>query len=201
VTDGGYYVHNNLWNATSYSGTKGTTQVCSYHSWNHVASATNTGDGAVKTYPNVHKDYSGRSISSFTTLSSQFAHVSPGAGIYDVAYDLWLNGVPNDEVMVWTDNLRQTPAGTRFASNVSLSGHSWDVYATSGNGYIAFVPSNGARLTSGTIDLKAMLNYLVSTGRRAASDTVDQICYGVEVVDTAGAARTWNFTNFAITAQ
>jgi len=73
------------------------------------------------------------------------------------------------------------------------------VYATSGNGYIAFVPSNGARITSGTVDLKAMLSYLVAQGRVAAKSTVDQICYGVEIVDTGGTARTWNFTDFSIT--
>ncbi|MDU0312601.1 FG-GAP-like repeat-containing protein [Phycicoccus sp. M110.8] len=200
VTDHGYYVHNNLWNAAKYPGTKGTTQVCSYHSWNHIGTASNTnGNGEVKTYPNVHKDYSGRTISSFSRLTSSFAATSPGRGIYNVAYDLWLNGVPNDEVMIWTDNYRQVPAGSRFASGVSLGGHTWDVYATSGNGYIAFVPSNGARLTSGTVDIKAMLGYLVARGRVASSATVDQICYGVEIVDTGGSSATWKFTNFSIT--
>lgn len=199
ITDGGYYVHNNLWNAASYPGTRGTTQVCSYHSWNHIGTATNTGDGAVKTYPNVHKDYSGRTIASFPRLTSTYAATPPGVGIYNVAYDLWLNGVPNDEVMVWTDNHNQTPAGSRFASGVSLGGHAWDVYATSGNGYLAFVPSNGARYPSGTVDLKAMLTYLVAHGRVAANSTVDQVCYGVEIVDTGGAPATWHFTDFSIT--
>ena len=199
ITDGGYYVHNNLWNASDYPGTKGTTQVCSYHSWNHIGTAKNNGDGAVKTYPNVHKDYSGRKISSFSKLTSKFAATAPDVGIYNVAYDLWLNGVPNDEVMIWTDNRNQVPAGSRFASNVSVGGHSWDVYATGGNGYIAFVPANGAHLTSGTVDLKAMLNYLVSKGRVTGSSTVDQICYGVEIVDTGGKPATWKFTDFSIT--
>jgi hypothetical protein len=193
-------VHNNLWNASGYPGTKGTTSVCSYRSWNHVATATDTGDGAVKTYPNVHKDYSpGRRISGITTLRSTFSAVAPAVGTYNVAYDLWINGVPNEEVMIWTENRNQVPAGSRFASGVSISGYTWDVYATSGNHYIAFVPSNGARHTSGTIDLKAMLGYLVSTGRRSSSDTVDQICYGVEVVSTGGSPATWNFTDFSIT--
>jgi hypothetical protein len=199
ITDGGYYVHNNLWNASPYPGTKGTTSVCSYHSWNHVATATNTGDGAVKTYPNVHKDYSGRTIASFPRLTSKFAAAAPPVGIYNVGYDLWINGVPNDEVMIWTENRGQYPAGSRVATGVSISGYTWDVYATSGNGYIAFVPSNGARHTSGTIDIKAMLNYLVSKGRLSASDTVDQICYGVEIVSTAGSPATWYFTDFSIT--
>ncbi|QGN59312.1 hypothetical protein GKE56_01885 [Nostocoides sp. HKS02] len=198
VSDGGYYVHNNLWNAGNYPGTQGTTQVCSYHSWNHIGTASNTGDGAVKTYPNVHKDYSGRTISSFPKLTSTYAATAPGVGIYNVAYDLWLNGVPNDEVMIWTDNHNQVPAGSRVATGVSLSGHAWDVYATSGNGYLAFVPSGGASYASGTLDLKAMLNYVVAQGRVAASSTVDQICYGVEIVDTGGSPATWRFTDFSI---
>ena len=200
ITDHGYYVHNNLWNAAKYPGTKGTTQVCSYRSWNHIGTASNTsGNGEVKTYPNVHKDYSGRSISSFSRLTSTFAATAPGVGIYNVAYDLWLNGVPNDEVMIWTDNHKQVPAGSRFASGVSLGGHLWDVYATRDNGYIAFVPSNGVRLTAGTLDIKAMLSYLVARGKVASSATVDQICYGVEIVDTGGSAATWQFTDFSIT--
>jgi hypothetical protein len=198
ISEGGYYVHNNLWNAASYPGTQGTTVVCSYRSWNHIGTATNTGDGAVKTYPNVHKDYSGRAIASFPRLTSRFAASSPDVGIYNVAYDLWLNGVPNDEVMIWTDNRNQVPAGSRFASGVELSGYTWDVYATGDNGYIAFVPSNGARMTSGTIDLKALLVYLVSQGRVASSSTVDQICYGVEIVDSGGSPATWRFTDFSI---
>jgi hypothetical protein len=200
VSDGGFYVHNNLWNASKYPGTTGTTAVCSYHSWNHTAVASNTsGNGEVKTYPNVHKDFSGRTISSFTQLSSSFAATSPSVGIYDVAYDLWLNGVPNDEIMIWTDNYKQVPAGSKFASNVSFSGYSWNIYATSGNGYIAFVPANGVRLTSGTIDIKAMLDYLVSQGRRSASDTVDQVGYGIEIVDTGGVPASWYVTNFSLT--
>lgn len=200
ITDNGYYVHNNLWNASKYPGTTGITEACSYRSWNHTAYASNaSGTGEVKTYPNVHKDYHGRTISSFPRLTSTFAATSPGRGIYNVGYDLWLNGVPNDEVMIWTDNYRQVPAGSRFASAVSLSGYQWDVYATSDNGYIAFVPSGGARITSGTLDIKAMLNYLVARGRVSASATVDQICYGAEIVDTGGSQATWQFTDFSIT--
>jgi hypothetical protein len=120
----------------------------------------------------VHTDYTGRTLASFPRLTSTFAATSPG-----VDYDRWLNGVPNEEVMIWIDNRHQVPAGSRLASNVSVSGRTWDLYATSGNGYIAFVPANGASYTSGTLDLKAMLNYLVTQGPVAANATVDQVCF------------------------
>ena len=67
------------------------------------------------------------------------------------------------------------------------------------NGYIAFVAPNGTRYTSGTLDLKVMLAYLVSKGRLTTSHTIEQICYGVEIVSTDGKAATWNFTDFNIT--
>ena len=193
----GYYVHNNMWN-DSYGFGPETLYACAYNNW-YVTSSQVNHAGAVLTYPNVHKDYEGRTISSFTTLTSTFAATSPQVGIYNVAYDLWLNGIPNDEVMIWTDNFNQYPSGSKFASHVSLSGYSWDIYATGGNGYIAFVPSGGARLTSGTLDIKAMLSYLVDQGRISANATVDQICYGVEIVSTNGSAATWHFTDFSIT--
>jgi hypothetical protein len=198
-SNGGYYIHNNAWNSAYGLGPE-TLYACAYNNWYVVSNQTNNA-GAVKTYPNVHKDYSGRTISSFTTLTSTFSGLSPSVGIYDVAYDLWLNGVPNDEVMIWTDNYKQVPAGSRFASNVSLSGYTWDVYATNGNGYIAFVPSNGVRINSGTLDLKAMLNYLVSQGRTTAASTVDQIGYGPEIVSTNGTNQTFTYNDFSITSN
>jgi hypothetical protein len=33
----------------------------------------------------------------------------------------------------------------------------------------------------------------------SSSATVDQICYGVEIVDTGGSPATWRFTDFSIT--
>jgi len=213
VSDGGYYVHNNLWNAANYPGTTGTTSVCSYHSWNHTGYAVNTGDGAVKTYPNVHKDFNAPAISSLTSLTSRWAMTSPGVGIYDVAYDLWLNGVPGSpEVMVWTENHNQRPAGNVVATGLVFGGITWNLWATSGNGYLAFAlpadstsaqpgwPSNRA-VPSGSIDLLAMLRYLQSAGRVSATSTLGQVCYGVEVVDTGGAPATWNLTDFSLTSS
>jgi hypothetical protein len=213
ISDGGYYVHNNLWNAAKYPGTTGTTSVCSFHSWNHTGQASNAnGTGEVKTYPNVHKDYSEPAISSLSALTSRWGMApSPGVGIYDVAYDLWLNGVPGSpEVMIWTENHNQRPAGDVVARGLSFGGMTWDLWATSDNSYIAFAapadatsaqpgwPSNVAR-SSGSLDLLAMLRYLQSVGRVTSGSTLGQVCYGVEIVDTGGAPQTWHLTDFAIT--
>ena len=202
--DGGYIVHNNMWNISGYDVSE-TLSACSYDSWSVTATADNrSGDGAVKTYPNVHKDYhdwgTGEEplLSSFSTIESTFAATSPQVGIYNVAYDIWLNGVPGEhEVMIWTENHNQVPAGSRIASGVSLSGYTWDVYATSSNGYIAFVPSQP--MTQGSLDLKAMLDWLTAQGRIDSNATLGQICFGVEVVSTDGQPATFEVTDFSIT--
>ena len=203
-SNGGYFVHNNMWNVSGYKVSE-TLYACSYHNWYVHAKASNSnGDGAVKTYPNVHKDFHNANtgkepkLRSFKTIRSTFAARTPHVGIYDTAYDIWLNGVPGkNEVMVWTDNYRQVPAGSVVARGLSFSGHTWKVYATAGNGYIAFVPSK--RLTTGTLHLRSMLNWLVSHGRLSPGSTLGQICYGFEIVSTGGKRATFKVDDFSVT--
>lgn len=206
VSDGGYYVHNNMWNA--YPGTTQALAVCSYHSWNATTTATSQG-GAVQTYPNVHKDYhdwgSGYEppLANYPTLTGTWAFQAPDVGVYDVAWDIWLNGVPgNREVMIWTQNRGQTPAGTVVATGLTFPGSytgTWDLWATSANGYLALVPSGGQAITDGWIGLRAVLDYLIAQGRVPADSTLGQIDFGVEVVDTGGAPATFRLTGFSIT--
>ena len=200
---GAYYVHNNMWNAGGYDVSQ-TLRACSAQSWNGTTTADNsTGDGAVKTYPNVHKDYHNWStgaeprVSGFSTLRSTFAGRGPGVGIYNVAYDIWLNGVPgNREIMIWTENQGQRPAGSRIGS-VVVDGRSWDFWATGSNGILTFVAPQD--IPSGALDLKAFLGYLTTQGRIPATSTLGQICFGVEVVSTGGSPARFDFTDFSVT--
>jgi hypothetical protein len=193
-----------MWNASDYDVTQ-TLTACSYRDWSVTTTADDrAGDGAVKTYPNVHKDYhdwdTGKEppLSSYPTLTSTFAATSPHTGVYNVAYDIWLNGVPGDrEIMIWTDNHEQAPAGSRVATALPFSGTTWDLYATDDNEYLAFVPARP--LTSGTLDLRAFLDHLIDKGRVPADATLGQICFGVEIVSTDGKPATFRFTDFSIT--
>jgi hypothetical protein len=206
-SEGGYYVHNNMWNISKYPSLKETLEACSHSSWNVTATADdNAHNGEVKTYPNVHKDFQGSGAygepawSSFKTMRSTFAAQGPGVGIYNIAYDIWMNGVPgNREIMIWTENHGQRPAGDIVASGVSFSGITWDVWATGDNGYLAFTPKS--TLPSGSLDLKAMIDYLVAHGRVPASSTLGQVCFGVEVVSTDGKPATFRFTDFSLTSS
>ena len=195
-SDGGYYVHNNMWNSSAGLGPE-TLSACSYNNWYVVSDQTNN-VGAVKTYPNVHKDYNNVPISSFNTITSTFAATSPHVGIYDVAYDIWTNGVATSgstEFMIWTENYNQVPAGSQVA-NVIFGGRTYNVWKTSDSSYIAFVPT--VVFTSGTVDLLEIFNWTISKGWLPANSTLGQICFGVEIVSTNGADATFQFTDFSI---
>ena len=200
-SDSGYYVHNNMWNRASYQCSE-TLYACSYHSWYVVANMNNnTGDGAVKTYPNVHKDYNNVPISSFNTILSTFAATSPHIGIYNVAFDIWTNGVAttgSTEFMIWTENYNQLPAGSRVAT-VTLGGRTYNVWKTSNNGYIAFIPT--VVFTSGTVDILEIFKWTMSKGWLPSNSTLGQLDFGVEIVSTNGTNATFKFTDFSITTN
>jgi Glycosyl hydrolase family 12 len=159
-----------------------------------------THDGAVKTYPNVHKDFSGApALSSFTAISSSFAHAGPHVGIYEFAYDMWLNGVATSgstEVMIWTDNYKQVPSGS-VQETVTFDGQSYQVYKS--GSYIAFVAVNN--VTSGTVNLLAFFNHLITKGWIPSTSTLGAIDYGVELVSTNATDATFAVTDFSLTTN
>jgi hypothetical protein len=200
ITLGGFYVDTDTWNAAGYSVTQ-TMYICDYNNWYVVAKMDNvSGDGAVKTYPNVHKDFNAApALSSFTAISSSFAHAGPHVGIYEFAYDIWLNGVASSgstEVMIWTDNFNQVPSGS-VQETVTLDGQSYRVYKS--GSYIAFVATNN--VTSGTVDLLAIFNHIIGKGWIPSTSTLGAIDYGVELVSTNGMDATFVVNGFSLTTN
>lgn len=195
-----YFVADDMWNVSAYNVSQ-TLYACSYSDWYVVATMDNSnGDGAVKTYPNSHRDFDNEpAISSLSSITSTFAETSPGSGIYEDAYDIWLNGIASSgstEVMIWNDNHGQTPSGSVQAT-VTFDGRSYAVWKTTGN-YIAFVPS--ANFTSGTVNLLEFFQWLMTKGWIPGTSTLGQVDYGVELVSTNGAPATFTFSNFSVNA-
>lgn len=198
-SNGGYYVFNNMWNTSVPLGPE-TLSACSYHSWFVVSDQTNDA-GAVKTYPNVQMTYNEPAISSFHTITSTFAETSPHVGIYEDAYDIWTNGIASagsTEFMIWVDNYNQVPAGSQVA-NANIGGRAYDVWKTSDNSYIAFVATT--TVTSGSVDILAIFNWTIQQGWLAATSTLGQIDFGVEICSTNGSNATFQFTDFSITTN
>jgi hypothetical protein len=200
ITLGGFYVDTDTWNAANYPVSQ-TMYVCDFNSWYVVAKMDNaTGDGAVKTYPNVHKDFNAApAISSFSAISSRFAHAGPHVGIYEFAYDIWLNGVASNgstEVMIWTDNFNQVPSGS-VQETVTFSGQSYKVYKS--GSYIAFVET--VNETSGSLNLLDFFDHIVAKGWIPSTSTLSAVDYGVELVSTNGANATFTVSDFSLTTM
>jgi hypothetical protein len=197
--DGNYYVYQDMWNASGYS-VQQSLYACSHSNWYVVATMNNNnGDGAVKTYPNAHEDFNERKISSFHSITSSFAEHSAHTGIYEDAYDIWLNGVASSgstEVMVWTENFHQVPSGSVQAS-ATFSGRRYKIYHS--GSYIALVANSN--FTSGTVDLLSVFHWLMNKGWIPSSSTLGQIDYGVELVSTDNSPATFTFNNFSISTS
>ncbi|KHL11178.1 glycosyl hydrolase family 12 [Mumia flava] len=205
---GKYVVANNGWNAGGYN-VRQKIFVCSKGNWKVRARMDNRrGDGAVKTYPNVHRDWhnwsTGREprLKTFTRIRARHQHRAPKAGIYNAAYDVWLNGVPGEhELMIWTHNRRQRPAGSVRARNVKIGGRSWTVWATSrrDSSYIAYVPKRNYR--KGTTKVLATIRDAKRRGLLSPRVTVGQVGYGFEIVSTGGVTRTFKMDRFTMAVK
>ena len=197
--DGGYYIHNNMWNSAKYSPCTSTLYASSHENWYVVARMNNkNGDGAVKTYPKVHKDYASVPVGSFDGITSTFTQTSPHVGIYNVAYDIWLNGVATPgctEIMIWTENFNQVPGG-KHVLDATFTDHAYKVYKRANSGYIAFVATTN--FTSGTVNILGIIQWATAKGWLYTNSTLNQICFGIETVSTDDREARFEVSAFSI---
>lgn len=197
VTYGKYFVHNNMWN--NDNGTY-TLKACSAAKWFELATQPKPSDNGVQTYPNVHKDYNDVALfnadGSPKIRSAKFAAATPATCVgcvYDVAFDIWLGPGLNNELMIWTDNKGQTPAGSKSVTPFTAGGQTYDVWHESG--YTAYVSRTTQKY--GTMPLGEILKDMNTRGW-IPTKTTWQVDYGVEVVSTAGTQQRFDFTDFSI---
>ena len=196
---GPYTVSNNMWNAGG-GGISQTLSACSAGSWFVTANVAEDG-GGVKTYPNSHYNYADTpEISSLGSVTSTFGSTSPGNGDFEDAYDIWLNGTAGaggDEVMIWTDNHGETPAGSPVTT-ATFDGQSYTVWKGN-NGPVSFV--SDANVTAGDLNLLQFFQWLISKGYEPSNSKLYQVDYGVEINTTNGAQETFGFNNFSVSSS
>jgi hypothetical protein len=201
-----YYITNDTWNASHYSGVSQTLHVCDYSNWYAVASMNNdTFDGAVKTSPNVQETWqsSPAKISSLESISSRFSDVPPGVGpdygIWEFEYDIWLNGLADSnstEIMIWTYNNGRKPGGSLIGS-FTENGHAYNVYRSGPPyQYIAFVDQVNNQY--GQVNLLDFFRFVIAKGWIPSSSKLRQICNGVEIVSTNDHPEKFSINNFSI---
>jgi len=198
-TLGAYTVSNNMWNAGG-GGIAQTLSACSSSDWFVDANVADD-DGGVKTYPNSAYNFADPpAISSLASVTSTFGSSLPASGDFEDAYDIWLNGTAasgGDEVMIWTDNQGQTPAGSQVAT-VTFDGQSYTVWQAAG-GPVTFVSETN--VTGGDLNLLQFFQWLISQGYEPASSTLNQVAYGAEIVSTNATPETFGFSNFSVSSS
>jgi hypothetical protein len=192
----------------------------SFQDWSVTATDTDppNNPGEVLTYPSASVNYyqlntasSGYivppaqyDLNNITSLTSDFTESMPQLSdlVAEAAYDVWLNNWQT-EVMIWVDTAPaedrnfadegDTKVGTYTyaGQNFSLWRHGSGIKAF----YVFLLDHNE---TSGTVDLKAMLETLVSLGEIPAASPLNQIPFGWEVSDTGGQPVTFSLSRFDV---
>ncbi len=195
----------------------------SVQDWSVTATDTDPSDapGEVLTYPDANFNYyqldtqaSGYTtppaqydLNNITSLTSDFTESMPQISDLnaEAAYDLWLNNWQT-EIMVWVDT---SPAKDRNLADdgmtkVGTYTYSGQTFALWRNGsgitgfYVFLLDHNE---TSGSVNLKAMLETMVSLGFIPATSSLTQIPFGWEISDTGGKPVTFTLSRFNVSLQ
>jgi len=197
--------------------------VSSFQAWSVTATDTDPADahGEVLTYPDASFNYyrlntaaSGYSappgqydLNNITSLTSDFTESMPQLGGLDAeaAYDMWLNNWQT-EVMVWVDT---SPGKDRNLADNGMT--KVGVYSYGGQDFTLWRQGSGIKgfyvflldhnETSGTVDLKAMLETMVTLGYIPAASPLTQIPFGWEISDTGGKPVTFSLSRFGVNLQ
>ena len=180
-----WWVNNDAWNRGAGPQT---IDVCDQSSWYAVSDQPNDG-GMVETYPDTEYDVGGRSkpsttpISAWNSITSTFSEAYPSAGGWDAAYDLWLNNW-STEIMIWNQWAgAQSYWPDRATISLTLNGVGYKFYDN--NGELMFF--RDTQVASGSVDILAAFQWLVTQGLVKVTDVPTQLEYGVEICYTSGA--------------
>jgi len=204
---GTYTVYNNLWGASSGTGSQCTTltglsggslQWSTTWSWSG-------GPYSVKSYANAVVNVSKKALSAINSIPSTWNWSYSGNGLVaNVAYDLFTSstasGFAQYEIMIWLGALGGAGPISATGSPVArptVAGRAWNLYkGTNGQMTVfSFVAPSNVQSFSG--DLKAFVTYLVGSQGLPASQILQSIGAGTEPFVGSNA----KFTTTAYTAS
>ncbi|MGA9061981.1 MAG: hypothetical protein WB341_09980 [Terracidiphilus sp.] len=208
-------VQNGFWNsANAPAGSSQTMYSTSPGNWYVEANFAN-GNTAVMSYPDSDAIYTDPLLGSYASIYSSFAKdmsLNSDTGA-EAAYDIWLNDYGN-EVMIWTDISNRSSAGcsgtlaqVSFGGSNGVPTHLWDLWKCS-SGEIVWQLDQQAfgsgtptvyGLSSGSVDIYAMLTWLMTNGYLPLGTTIKQIEYGFEIASTGGVNEQFQVTGWSVT--
>lgn len=182
-SNGGYTVSNDVWG--SGAGPE-SIWANSYSNWGVWSQQPDT--GGIKSYPHSAKNV-GVQLSSLSSVSSSFNVSVPTSGVsFESAYDIWA-GNNAYEIMLWMNYYGAVgPISYNYGSNgaipvftnVSLGGHTWNIYRgnNGGNDVFSFVRTSDTN--SGTVNILSILNWINSQGWYN-NPVLNQVQFGFEI--------------------
>jgi hypothetical protein len=199
------YVGNNVWNPIS--GWQQTLYANSPGDW-HVTSNMPAGNTAVVSYPSSSQGSSGNgtepAISSYSTLTSSFSENMNATSRTDAeaAYDIWT--AAGDEIMIQHDFSRLRPRCGTIVATVGFTEpgtgiiQHWD-YCQYGSERIWQL--HGGNEQSGSVDIAAMLTWLMNNGHLPQGSKLSQVGYGFEICSTGGQNETFQVSSYSLTGS
>jgi hypothetical protein len=204
------YVLNDMWNPPG-RGHPQTIRVLSPGDWS-VVSDQPRGNTAVLSYPDVQQILTTTQdtpapLARFAAISSTFTQSMPSDGDNEAAYDIWMgNSTATNyaqEVMIWVDDHRTNPPPGRIVARPEFAGARYTVWQDPSDGspgfHTVYMVRHGG-LASGTVNVLAMLNWLVQRHLTAATG-LNQIDFGWEICSTDGQPQTFTLSAYRLTLR
>ena len=184
------------------SGWSQTLHATSPGNW-YVTANMPAGNTAVVSFPNVGQEYHyTNTLAGFSSIYSSFTeNMNPTSGTRaEAAYDIWLNKGRN-EVMIQHDIVRRGTCPVRATAKFGGSGgvpvQDWNLCKY---GSELIWQLSGAGEHSGTVDIRAMLTWLINHGYLPHRSGLSNISYGFEICSTGGRPETFRLSRYSISA-
>lgn len=187
-------VGNDMWNPIA--GASESLSANSAENWSVTANMP-TGNTAVVGFPNVGTTYSEPKVDGFSAITSSFTenmHATASTSAW-AAYDIWLNSWAA-EVMIQTDFANNGPCNE--ASHFTVAGQTWGL-CTFGSERV--LKLDGGNESSGTVDIKALLADLETSGNLPAASTLTDISFGWEICSTGAVPEQFSLSRFTVAAS
>jgi len=205
------YVDQNVW--SPITGETQTLQANSPGDWKITNSTPTNPSGAVTAFANTGAPFNEQPLSSFSELIGSFSETMPhtlGTSAW-ATYDNWFdNG--RYEVMIQHDFVGNGPcdyvAVATFGGSNGVPAQLWGL-CTYGSELIWKLAAPGSTVgsnqtvneSSGSVDIKAMIQYLVDHAYMDPDPTISNLSYGWEICSTGGSAQTFTVTSYSLTTH
>jgi hypothetical protein len=211
------YVGNDMWN--DIPGATQRLTATNPGNWSVVANLP-AGNTAVVSYPSTSQQYpipngtDPTPVAAFTSMTSTFAenmHATKGTSA-EAGYDIWFdNSGKSDELMVQNDMSNRGSctdlgiiATVAFGGSGGVPAQKWNFCKYGDELIWQLTPPAGNHtavwgVQSGTVDLLAMMKWVIAHGYLAKGSTLDSVGYGWEICSTGGQNETFQITKFATT--